>query len=64
VGGAGENINKLFGILILKSRGVWRDGSAVKSTGCSCKDPEFNSQQSHGGSKPSVMGSDAFLWCV
>jgi hypothetical protein len=26
--------------------------------------PEFNSQQPHGGSKPSVMGSDALFWCV
>jgi hypothetical protein len=28
----------------------WRDGSEVKSTGCSSRDPEFNSQQPHGGS--------------
>jgi hypothetical protein len=34
----------------------WRDGSAVKSTGCSSRGPEFNSQQSHGGSQPFVMG--------
>jgi hypothetical protein len=27
----------------------WRDGSVVKSTGCSFKGPEFNSQQPHGG---------------
>jgi hypothetical protein len=26
--------------------------------------PEFNSQQPHGGSQPSVMGSDALFWCV
>jgi hypothetical protein len=25
---------------------------------------EFNSQQPHGGSLPSVMGSDALFWCV
>jgi hypothetical protein len=24
--------------------------------------PEFNSQQPHGGSQPSVMGSDALFW--
>jgi hypothetical protein len=42
----------------------WRDGSAVKSTDCSSRDPEFNSQQPHGGSQPSVMGSDALFWCV
>jgi hypothetical protein len=28
----------------------WRDGSAVKSTDCSSRGPEFNSQQTHGGS--------------
>jgi len=42
----------------------WGDGSAVKSTGCSSRGPEFKSQQPHGGSQPSVMGSDALLWCV
>jgi hypothetical protein len=27
--------------------------------------PEFNSQKLHGGSQPSVMGSDdALFWCV
>ena len=39
----------------------WRDGSVVKSTGCSSRGPEFNSQESHGGSQPSVMESDAFF---
>jgi hypothetical protein len=34
----------------------WRDGSVVKSTDCSSRGPEFNSQQPHGGSQPSVMG--------
>jgi hypothetical protein len=45
---------------------TWRDGSAVKSIGCSSRGPEFNSQQSHGGSQPSVMRSDALFWhaCV
>jgi hypothetical protein len=33
----------------------WRDGSVVKSTDCSSKGPEFNSQQPHGGSQPPVM---------
>jgi hypothetical protein len=33
----------------------WWDGSAVKSTDWSSRGPEFNSQQPHGGSKPSVM---------
>jgi hypothetical protein len=42
----------------------WRDGSASKSTDCSSRGPEFNSQQPHGGSQPSVIGSDALYWCV
>jgi hypothetical protein len=41
-----------------------RDGSAVKSTDCSTEGPEFNSQQPHGGSQPSIMRSDALFWCV
>jgi hypothetical protein len=36
----------------------WRDGSEVKSTGCCSRGLEFNSQQPHRGSQPSVMGSD------
>jgi hypothetical protein len=45
----------------IKLRG-WRDGSAVKSTGCSSRGSEFNSQQPHGcGLQPSVMGSDALF---
>jgi hypothetical protein len=39
----------------------WRDGSMGKSTECSSRGPEFNSQQSHGGSQPSLMGSDALF---
>jgi hypothetical protein len=31
----------------------------VRSTDCSSRGPEFKSQQPHGGSQPSVMGSDA-----
>jgi hypothetical protein len=42
--------------------GGWRDGSAVKSIDCSSRGPEFKSQQPHGGSQPSVMGSDALFW--
>jgi hypothetical protein len=37
--------------------------SAVKSTD-SFQGPEFNSQQPHGGSQPSVVGSDALFGCV
>jgi hypothetical protein len=29
---------------------VFKDGSAVKSTGCSSRGPEFNSQHPHSGS--------------
>jgi hypothetical protein len=39
-----------------KEKEGWRDGSAVKSTDCSSRGPEFNSQQPHGGSQPSMMG--------
>jgi hypothetical protein len=42
----------------------WRDGSTVRSTDCSSEDPEFKSQQPHGGSQPSEMRSDALFWCV
>jgi hypothetical protein len=42
----------------------WRDGSVAKSTDCSSEGREFKSQQSHGGSQPSIMRSDALLWCV
>jgi hypothetical protein len=40
----------------------WRDGSVVKSTNCSSEGPEFQSQQPHGGSQPSVMRS--LPWCI
>jgi hypothetical protein len=40
----------------------WRDGSVVKSTGCSLRHPEFHSQQPHGGSQSSIKGSDALFW--
>jgi hypothetical protein len=44
-------------ILLKQVGGGWRAGSAVKSTDCSSRGPEFNSQQSHGGgSQPSIMG--------
>jgi hypothetical protein len=41
----------------------WRDGSAVKSTDCSFRGHEFNSQQQHGSSQLSVMGPNALFWC-
>jgi len=42
----------------------WRDGSAVKSTDCSSRGPEFKSQKPHGSSQSSVMGANALFWCV
>jgi hypothetical protein len=42
----------------------WRNGSAVKSTDCSSKGPEFKSQQPHDGSQPSVKRSDTSFWSV
>jgi hypothetical protein len=39
---------------------VWREGSVIEITDCSSRGPEFSFQQPHGGSQPSVMGSDAF----
>jgi hypothetical protein len=50
-------------VVLWKMPGWW-NGSAVKSTDCSSRGPEFNSQQPHGGSQPSVIGSDALFWCV
>jgi hypothetical protein len=42
----------------------WRGGSEVESTEeveTSSRGPEFDSQQPHRGSQPSVMGTDALL---
>jgi hypothetical protein len=36
----------------------------VRAPDCSSKDPEFNSQQPHGGSQPSITRSDSLFWCV
>jgi hypothetical protein len=38
-----------------------RDGSTVKNIDCFSRGPEFNSQQPHGGSQPSGIGSDALF---
>jgi hypothetical protein len=48
----------------LTNRCGWGDGLVVKSTDCSPRSAEFNSQQPHGGSHPPVMGSDALFWCL
>jgi hypothetical protein len=49
---------------IRKAELGWRDGSAVKSSVCSFKGSEFNSQQPHGGSQPSwiTIGSNVLFW--
>jgi hypothetical protein len=56
-----EAPGSVFSIKQKNDRG-WRDGLVVKSTDCSSRGPEFNSQHPHGGSPPSVVGSDA-LFC-
>jgi hypothetical protein len=57
------HINKLLKpTILLYKNTVWRDASADKSTGCSSRGSEFNSQHPHGGSQPSVMESDALFW--
>ena len=38
---------------------IWGLERVLKSTDCSSRGPEFNSQQPHGGSQPSAMGFDA-----
>jgi hypothetical protein len=54
------------------SKGGWRDGSEVKSTGCSSRGPGFNFQHSHGHSHLSIAPvthcllaseSTAHVWC-
>jgi hypothetical protein len=49
---------------IKPKEGDWRNGSVVMVTNTVCfpRGPEFNSQQTLGGSQPSVAGSDALFW--
>jgi hypothetical protein len=54
-------LGSISSIKKLKLRG-WRDGSAVKSTDCSSRGHELDSQQPYGGSQPSVMRSDVLFW--
>jgi hypothetical protein len=56
--------SRMFSNLMKTTNPGWRDGSEVKSTECSSRRFQFNSQQPHGGSQPSVMGSNALFWCV
>jgi hypothetical protein len=56
---------KYLNMLLFKMPNLgWRDGSVIKSSDCSSEGHEFKSQQPHGGSQPSIMRSDALLWCV
>jgi hypothetical protein len=41
-----------------------KTGLAVKNTDCSSRGPEFKSQQPHGGSQPSVIGSNSHFWGI
>jgi hypothetical protein len=36
----------------------------VRAPDCSSEDPEFKSQQPHGGSQPSLTRSDSLFWYV
>jgi hypothetical protein len=36
----------------------------VRALDCFTEDPEFKSQQPHGGSQPPVMRPDVLFWCV
>jgi hypothetical protein len=56
-----ERVNTHKSVYATMSMWGWRDSSVVKSTDCSSRGPEFKSQQPHGGSQPSVMGSDALF---
>jgi hypothetical protein len=48
-----KNTWKILHLKVLKMGG-WRDGSVVKSTGCSSRGPRFNSQHLHGSSQLSA----------
>lgn len=52
-----HNINSLKYFIL-----GWWDGSAIKNTGCSCRAPEFNSQEPHYDLQPSIKRSDALFW--
>jgi hypothetical protein len=48
-------------VFIINTKMSRRDGSVVKSTEYSSGGPVFKSQQPHGGSQPSVIGSDVLF---
>jgi hypothetical protein len=50
---------------LLKSQtGIGEMAQGLRALDCSSRGPEFNSQQPHGGSQPSVMESNALFCCV
>jgi hypothetical protein len=54
-------------LLIFRLRKMLRAGEMaqwVRAPDCSSEGPEFKSQQSHGGSQPSVRKFDTLFWCV
>jgi hypothetical protein len=55
-----------FPELLLKvgHQGAGEIAQWLRALDCSPRGPEFNSQQPHGGSQPSVMGFDALFWYV
>jgi hypothetical protein len=55
---------KLISVIVLKDHNRAREMAHwLRTLDCFSRGPEFNSQQPHGGSQPSIMGSDAFFWC-
>lgn len=47
-----------------KREGAGEMAQGLKALACTSRSPEFNSQETHDGSQPSVMESDAFFCCV
>ena len=56
-----QELARFWRVVLRHKHRDWRDGSAVKSTDCSSRGPEFKSQQPHCGSQ---QKSDALFWCV
>jgi hypothetical protein len=55
--------NKYHLIIFYKTSRLER-AQRLRALDCSSRGPEFNSQQQHGGSQPSVRGSDALFLCA
>jgi hypothetical protein len=51
-----DSLNLIFGTQSKSQVRGWRDGSAVKKTGCSSRGPEFNSQLPHTSSQLQFHG--------